>query len=67
MGRTTRLSRWMLLLSGAAIVLQTGSCMLTGSTAQTDFVRQLIVPRLSSLLSDAVFFFLDNAFVRLTT
>jgi len=47
--------------------LQTGSCLLTGSTAQTDFVRQLIVPRLSSLLSDAIFFFLDNAFVRLTT
>jgi len=67
MGRTTRLTRWIMLMSGAAVLLQTGSCMLTGTTAQSDFVRQLIVPRLSSLLSDAVFFLLDNAFVRLTT
>jgi len=47
--------------------LQTGSCALTNSEVQRELVRQLVVPRLASLVSDSLFFLLDNALVRLTT
>lgn len=52
-----RRSRWAMVLCSAGLLLQTGSCALSD--------QQLAL--VSSVLSDTVFFFLDNALVRLTT
>ncbi len=65
MGRTLRLPRSFLTLCGAAILLQAGSCALT-SQAQQQLASQFVIPQVSSVLSDLVFFFLDNALVHLT-
>ena len=65
MGRTLRLTRWIMTLSGAAILLQAGSCALT-SQAQQQLASQFVIPQVSSVLSDLVFFLLDNALVHLT-
>lgn len=66
MGRRLRMYRWIVGLSGAAVLLQTGSCALTAEQSQT-LGNQFIVPQISTVLSDLVFFLLDNALVRLTT
>jgi hypothetical protein len=67
MGRKTAWCRWVAVWGAAAVLLQTGSCALTNSEVQRELVRQLVVPRLASLVSDSLFFLLDNALVRLTT
>lgn len=54
--------RWVAGLCGAGLLLQTGACQLNSTQFQ-----QLVVPTVASVVSDTLFFFLDSAFVRLTT
>ncbi|RMF85434.1 MAG: hypothetical protein D6744_01385 [Planctomycetota bacterium] len=61
-----RLQKWALAVSGAGVLLQTGSCAVDSDTANALF-DQLITPQLANIVSDTVFFLLDNAFVRWTT
>lgn len=57
--------RWAICLISGAILLQTTTCGSLGdlATALGDANRT----QLANIVSDVVFFFLDNAFVRLTT
>lgn len=63
MFRTGRAQRWLLALTGAAFLLQAGTC----TTGQTTLGQQLVLPALGNIVSDFIFFVLDNAFVHLTT
>jgi hypothetical protein len=58
--------RWLATVAGAGMLLQAGPCMLDANTA-TVLRDQLVLPQISSVLSDVVFFVLDNALVRLGT
>ena len=57
-----RLSRWIAKVGGAAILLQVGSCTLNDA-----YANQVLLPEVTSVFSDAIFFFLDSALVHLTT
>ncbi len=57
-----RTYRWILGLSGAAVLLQAGSC-----AANPTISQQILLPQLASIVSDFIFFLLDNALVRATT
>lgn len=62
-----RVFRVLVQITGAAMLLQTGTCA-NLTPAQADELRnQFFLPQLASVVSDAVFFLLDNALVRLTT
>lgn len=67
MSMKARWYRWIASVGGAAILLQTGACVLSDSAVQAELRDQLVLPAVGSLLSDAVFFVLDNALVHLTT
>lgn len=54
--------RWGLLVMSGGFLLQTGQCVLSDA-----FFDQILIPQLTSVISDTVFFFLDNALVRLGT
>lgn len=62
-----RWCRWVVSIAGAAILLQTGTCALSDPAVQQELRDQIVLPGLSSLLSDLVFFLADNALVHLTT
>jgi hypothetical protein len=49
------------------VLLQAGTCALSNPQAQEQFQTQFVLPQVASVLSDFVFFLLDNALVRLTT
>ncbi len=61
MSRTKRFYRACLCAGGALFLLQTGPCV-ANSTVQSEAVWAQI----ASVVSDFVFFVLDNAFVRLS-
>lgn len=63
MAKSGRWYRWMWLLGGAGFVAQSGGCQLDSP----QFFNQFILPQFVSVFADTVFFFLDNALVRLTT
>ncbi len=63
MWRTRRFYRSCLYVGGALVLLQTGPCGLDNQTVQTNIVW----PQIGSVVSDILFFLLDNAFVHLTT
>jgi short subunit fatty acids transporter len=63
MARTGRIFRWIVGVSGAAILLQAGPCNLTSA----QFAEQFVLPQISSVFSDTIFFLLDSALVHLTT
>jgi len=63
MAKSGRWYRWILLLSGAGVVTQTGGCV----AGDPFVINQFILPQIASVFADTVFFFLDNALVRLTT
>ncbi|MCK4343018.1 MAG: hypothetical protein KAY37_14990 [Phycisphaerae bacterium] len=47
--------------------MQAGSCAVTDPQTQQQILDQFVLPQMSSVFSDTVFFFLDNVLVRLTT
>ncbi len=57
-----RTYRWIVGLSGAAVLLQVGACAANPTVAQ-----QVVLPQIASVISDLIFFLLDNALVRVTT
>ena len=61
-----RVQKWSLMLAGAGVLLQTGSCAFDNETT-TALFNQLVAPQVANLVSDTMFFLLDNAFVRWTT
>lgn len=63
MARTGRWCRWIAGLAGAGILLQVGSC----GVGNTGVAQQFVVPAVSSILSDIIYFTLDSALVHLTT
>ena len=67
MSMKARWYRWIASVGGAAVLLQTGTCALSDPSVQQELRDQLILPAAGSLLSDAIFFVLDNALVHLTT
>ena len=66
MSRTKRFYRSCLYVGGAVLLLQTGPCAINDVTRQT-IQANIIWPQIASVVSDTIFFFLDNAFVHLTT
>ena len=62
MAKMGRWCRWIAGLAGAGILLQVGSC-----GVDTGVTQQFVVPAISSILSDIIFFTLDSALVHLTT
>ncbi len=66
MFRSGRFCRWLMMLGGAAALLQVSACNLS-TEVQQQFRDQILLPQLGSIVSDALFFALDNAFVRLST
>jgi hypothetical protein len=62
MAKTGRWYRWIVGLAGAGALLQVGSCGVDAGVTQ-----QFVVPAISSILSDIIFFTLDSALVHLTT
>jgi hypothetical protein len=50
-------------LGAAGVLGQAGAC----SLSNPQFVNQFVLPQFASVFADSVFFFLDNALVRLTT
>ena len=67
MVRSRRWVRWIVGVSGSGLLLQAGTCVFADPQAQQQIANQLVLPELASLLSDIVFFILDNALVHLTT
>ena len=61
-----RIVRWLVSVGGSMILLQAGTCALTDPQVQEQIRNQFVLPQLATLLSDFVFFVLDNALVRLT-
>ena len=66
MGRSSRVKHWLRILCGTAVLLQIGTCGLS-SDSQQQVVSQLVLPQIGSIVSDVVFYFLDNVLVHLTT
>lgn len=66
MFRTGRFCRWLVMLAGATALWQVPACNLSPEVQQ-QFRDQILLPQLGSIVSDALFFLLDNAFVRLST
>jgi short subunit fatty acids transporter len=67
MVKSRRWVRWIMGLSGAAVLLQAGTCAVSNTQAQQQVVNELVLPEAASLFSDAIFFVLDNALVHLAT
>ena len=67
MVKTRRVMRWITGVAGAGCLLQAGTCAINDPQVQQQITNQLVLPQAASLLSDIVFFFLDNALVHLTT
>ena len=66
MERTRRVMRWLATVAGVGMLLQAGPCTVDANTAAV-LRDQLVLPQVSSALSDVVFFLLDNALVHLGT
>ena len=64
MWRTRRFYRTCLYVGGVLVLLQTGPC---GLVDNQTIATNIVWPQIASVVSDIVFFFLDNAFVHLTT
>ena len=62
MAKTGRWCRWIAGLAGAATLLQVGACAGNSTVSQ-----QFVVPEITSILSDILYFALDSALVHLTT
>ncbi len=62
-----RIVRWLVSVGGSMILLQAGTCALNDPQVREQIQAQFVLPQVASLLSDFVFFVLDNALVRLTT
>ncbi len=67
MGRMARWYRRIMYVGGGAFLMQAGSCAVTDPQTQQQILDQFVLPQMSSVFSDTVFFFLDNVLVRLTT
>jgi len=65
MYRSSRISRWLASVIGAGLLLQVGMCNLDPNTSGA-IASEVVRPQLANLIADTVFFFLDNALVRLT-
>lgn len=65
MKRAWRAVRWLSMATGAGVVMQGATCAVDPEVQQALF-DQLILPQLTNIVADTIFFFLDNAFVRLT-
>ena len=65
MHRINRGARWVCGLAGAGFLLQAGACNLTNEQGQL-IMQQFALPELTTLVTDTLFFLLDNALVRLT-
>jgi hypothetical protein len=61
-----RLSRWMASLLAAGCLLQAGGCSLSDESLAA-LANEVFVRQAANLLSDTVFFVLDNALVRWTS
>lgn len=57
--------RWSASLLAAGCLLQVGTCDVDRETLSA-LINQVVVRQTSNLISDVIFFFLDNALVRLT-
>lgn len=57
--------RWSATLLAAGCLLQAGSCSVNQETLAA-LINQVVVRQSANLLSDVIFFFLDNALVRMT-
>jgi len=60
--------RMLLSLTGAGLLLQTGSCALEDADVRASLAslfEELIAPQPANVLTDTAFFLLDNALVRL--
>ena len=62
-----RVWRWFVTVGGAAILLQAGACQLSNPQVAAQVREQLVIPALSGLVSDVIFFTLDTTLVHLTT
>lgn len=56
-----RTYRWIVGVSGAAVLLQVGAC-----AANSTVTNQILLPQVTSLISDLLFFLLDSALVHVT-
>jgi uncharacterized protein YuzB (UPF0349 family) len=60
-----KLWRWSASLLAAGCLFQTGTCAVDQESLSA-LLGEVVVQQTANLLSDSVFFFLDNALVRLT-
>ncbi len=60
-----RFAQWLVSVCGGAALLQAGSCALNDQN--NVIAQQVLLPQIGAVISDTIFFLLDNALVRMTT
>lgn len=61
---SARAALWVATISTGSFVAQTGGCAVNGD--QNALLSEIVLRQLTNLISDTVFFVLDNALVRLS-